>query len=485
MSAITINEDLKRRGQNYAIEIRRSDHYNAFRSQRKRTKVSDDLQGVHFFNNFKQLRESLDWAATPIDVYNVLMSIKESLTSSSDPNALPVDQFEAAGLLDPVLHCASVDSLPDEDLSIKIVSVSLWILSNYFASNVYNRSFIISKGFVPLMQRLIVLDKPEITENALFCLANIVGDFLEMRTELLRYDIYLLTFETIDRHPNRSKLLEVAAWLISNSVRAPAFALEEELVRRAAKMLRMSENPEVVKEVLWALAFYIDRKEEADARIKFVAQLDIARLLNIFLEHRDAALARPLLRLYGYLSYGSHDIICQFYNEQMMADLIYFMRHPAKDLQHDAIWIFANIVGTSEFLHQGLFKHRYIEHVIEICTLASHMPTRLEGLRVLVNYTYFATLEQIVYLGDQFALANVLLTLLEQQPEKPKEFYIACLKCIQAMLDICKKAGSDYCLKALWISPFLSNLQNLQTTKQQIVCELTQKIISENFETMG
>ena len=481
-------EGVKGRLEDFIVDIRRNWVSNMVGQQRKKLTSGEIARefDASAKRSFVKLREELQMAETPQQRLECLNKIKHELGRDAEPSDLPIFELFSSNLTDEIFAHAEIEAEGlDPQLRLNIISESMCILSNLCASEGEGVDLLLKRGILPLVQRSILLGDSHVVENSLHCLSNLLADDSSLRQRVEELGIYSMVFEALPRYKENAQLLETAGWMMTNSLRGPVFDSEESMLRIVQRIAKTAspEMHKVICECAWALVTFLEKNTNIDRRIQLVSDLDLEPVLAPVLLDKEPSIVKPVLRVFGYLSYGDESLVKKFADVSLMRTVIQLTESSNRSTQHDALWLFGNIVMTGESYQRILFTGEVLAKILGIIASSPHLGNVTEGINILIVFLHFIDAPQLEFLVSQFQLPLFLLERLNQEGTKGASYYKIVTNAIGTMLEKARILGVESVKQSMIGSPNLTKLVELQLLKDESVAELARKVIVENFET--
>jgi hypothetical protein len=226
--------EVKNRRENFTVAIRRSDNDAYFSNQRKRMTTREGLANTgeqradrqidqEIQSQFSDSQQKLAASVTVKDfnsIYLIVKSVREAISSESDPHFVPFSEFFASNL--PFTICEAL-KLGISMSNHQVIHEAVWVLSNAFAGSSVNIDSLIRLGVFSLFAEILQNTGENVTENILWSFANVLGEDTSYREEMSNYNIWGTLFESIERFRMNTKIARVSSWLFSNAMRGPPY----------------------------------------------------------------------------------------------------------------------------------------------------------------------------------------------------------------------------------------------------------------------
>ena len=237
---------------------------------------------------------------------------------------------------------------------------------------------LMEKGVVELLVEVVKgSGELSVVDQALWCLGNISGEGAENRDFVIEKEIIPRVVQIVMETDGTHSILRQASWLLSNLCRgrpAPEFQWIAPIVPALKRVMDISKNEEILKDVCWALAYISDQGE---AKIQFLFEQGIYRnLVEILAVTKDPSLLMSSLRAIGNATSGSDEQTQNLVGLGVLRPLSEKCFHPRKLVRKEVCWTLSNISSSDSTTIQlmvdaGIFekminqlgnlRHRFIE----------------------------------------------------------------------------------------------------------------------------
>lgn len=307
------------------------------------------------------LRDNLLPSTSSSIVLDILKVLRETLSTEK---GAPIGTFINLGLGPILLRYLDLGYSPE------IVEQASWTVCNLLSGAHEYVENMVSIGMIPALIKIIHPDAPNCIEHSLWGLANLAGDCQEFRNEILKEGILGLMSELLKSSGTQIVLLRVIAWLMCNLCRGImnySMEIVEQMVFIIKKITILTHDPSCISECLWG-ANYVGQGD--NNHIECIIRANFVTLAFKYLtpETPDTLLT-PALRTAGCVATGSNDQTQLVINLGILDRLLPLIKSSANEIRKEVYWILSNIaVGTPR----------------QITTLISH-PIMSEALKGLLE----------------------------------------------------------------------------------------------------
>lgn len=429
----TESQDLKKKRDQYAVEIRKQKRDELLSKRRNRNlEIDEKIQTGAINTNLakdQELKDCIDqWLKKPFEMSEFL-SLVESANSNdrfkqhygviglrkilSNENGPPIQPIIDANMVPRLIQFM----LNDDELHLQLEAA--WALTNVASGTTAQTQSIIDKGGIPCFIRLLQSKRAEVAEQAIWALGNIAGDSAVFRDLILKYQglqpllaiIQTATDKTIIKH---------GVWAVSNLCRGkplPTLELVEAAIPVLSVVLQKDNEPEVLTDAAWAIS-YLARNEP---KIKEIVETGIIPSLVQHLSHSHLPLVIPCLRTIGNIVTGNEvqtDLVLQM--PGFLERIFLLANHKKKAVRREACWTISNITaGTSAQIDMIMGTQEHVNLLMEIA-MKDIPEVQREAAWVLSNATKNSNPMQIARIIEA-GVMDCFIQLLNCQDSKTVE----------------------------------------------------------------
>lgn len=414
-----------------------------------------------------------------------LITIRELLSSNCNPTLVPYAEFIEAGLIDSVFALARREIIAAPPSRLRINNEALWAISNLVTAPAEYFPLFIEKGVLDIVTDVLRSPADPAVRNALWTLANLIGEDPSVQRRMIEKGLYPLVFAAIEANPDNRGLADVAAWLVSNSMRCKfniSEALELQLLHVAVEFLRTARSLDALHESLWAIAFFLDRPENTSERVPVVSALNIEQNLLSHLNKEDMDVARPLMRIFGYLSFGNEAGVRKICCRALYARVTAVLCAADTRCLGDCVWLATNLAMTAPDICEEMCTAENFSALLQLADRSSAPGLRFDALGCLLGLLGNPPPGAVELLVERFSAVDFLLEQLRFDAAQSPAFYLRVLKVLSALLRAGEVLCEGQCAKRLLASPFLANVEQLYRVRDAAVFELAEGLIGEFAE---
>uniref|UniRef100_H2YTX9 Importin subunit alpha n=1 Tax=Ciona savignyi TaxID=51511 RepID=H2YTX9_CIOSA len=353
-----------------------------------------------------------------------------------------------------------------------------WALTNIASGNSEQTTAVVNSGAVPSLIALLCNEQKNV---AMWALGNIAGDGASMRDFVLKKGIVKPLVQLVtDDAP--SSFLQNLTWTVWNLFlpffwfcRFFSFAVFEFIYTIFIITARnTSHHMQVKTDVCWALSYITDGPND---RIELVLKTGVVEeLVRLLKNTSDGLLLTPVLRVIGNIVTGT-DQQTQVLDLGTLEAFPKLLAHDKPTIQKEAAWTLSNITAGTQSQIQAVIDHHLIPILIALLMKGDYK-TQKEACWAITNYTSGASLQQLIYLGNNNVIP-ALCCLLEVK--EPKILQV-CLDGITNMLLAAEKVDELEAMCCLMEScGGVDCIEKLQEHPNETVYKMSLNIIDHFF----
>ncbi|CDW72241.1 importin subunit alpha-1-like [Stylonychia lemnae] len=445
------NDDLKRKREDFAVQLRKNKREEMFKQKRAFT-----TEGQANTPNTQTETQSQQMVVGPqnqlsddmllqISVEDALMMIDrmslEEFISQAQKMAFHIQDFQKLlqliqDTLDAKVIFATVgfrrllsqernppiQPVIDANLVPKFISFlqradfpklqfeAAWCLTNIASGQQEQVQVLIDKGTVNVLVELLNSPHLEVVEQAIWGLGNIAGDGAKIRDMVIAAGAINPISNILDRAQPGSSFVRNASWTLSNLCRgkpAPNFHAVKRAVPSLAKVLIENDVEDILIDVCWAISYLSDGGEE---RIPIILETNVVPRLIQLLQHPNIAISVPCLRTIGNIVTGDDDQTQFVINAGALEQLNSIIYHKKKTVRKEVCWSLSNITAGNPQQIQLCLDLGIIDKLINIL-INDDIEIKKEAVWAVSNSTAGATFEQFIVLVHKGILKALSATL--------------------------------------------------------------------------
>jgi hypothetical protein len=494
-------EDLKKKRDEYTVEIRRQKREELLNKRRNfnfeidkkypegnwqgysnisstenaalKAHIDECLKKTYTMNDFFELIEAINSDDRMKQHYGVI-GLRKILSIEDGP---PIQPVIDANLVPRLINFMQRDDEPHLQLE------AAWALTNVASGTTQQTQSIIDKGGIPHFIRLLRSKRPEVAEQAIWAIGNIAGDSPQFRNMILKLGGLEPLLIIIDTAKNKNTIKH-GTWALSNLCRGrplPDFEAVKRSIPTLSKVIQEEVDAEVLTDAAWAMSYLSDGDEH---RINMVIQTGIVPALVKHLDNPFLSILIPILRTLGNIVTGNEtqtNLVLGVSN--VITKLFKLLNHEKKAVRRETCWTLSNITaGTAEQIEYVISNPSHISHLIAIAT-SDTTEVKREAAWVLSNATNHGVPDQLLKML-QCGLLDCFTTLLDSEDSKT---VIVVLEGLNNILN----CGAQIAIQHRSENPFLIELEEkgavpkiekLQEHPSHEVYQKSLKILENHFE---
>ncbi|KAJ3446171.1 importin subunit alpha [Anaeramoeba flamelloides] len=276
-----------------------------------------------------------------------------------------------------------------------------WALSNLCSGSSRQTKAIVRLGVIPKFVDLLESNDIDICEQAIWGLANIAGDSVELRNLVLKEKNVVQLIGLIFTHEKiTNDIGKTAAWTLSNLVQgkpSPKLSLVKGAIPIFTRLL-INNDIEFVFEACFGLSNICTAES-----IDLILDSGCVATFVDYLSHSDYRLKKPALRIISTIVSGNHKQTQQVLELGCLEHLKELLDDPNKFIRREVVWAISNIMGgnieqISQVIRIGIVPKLFKMFKNEEITIKN------ETIWAISNAMYEGNDKQIRYLIAQGAV---------------------------------------------------------------------------------
>ena len=249
--------------------------------------------------------------------------------------------------------------------------------------------------------------------------------------------------------------------------------------------LTNSSDKSVLSEAVWSIGFYLENSQNKLQRIDKILELGVTNYLILLLDRNEVTIIRPVLRIFGHLSFSSESKIMRFMTTQFVEKIVQALESDVSTYRYDASWIISNLVLTNAEIYATFFTRRVLDRVFHMVMHDKSMVTATEAAHVLLSFVSQPTNQAIQELVMNYRIVDALLSCLEKRNHAT--FISALLSTLESLLEFGSKimtvdGRTNAIGDMVTASRYFHNLDNLQKVKDKDIYSKVNHIICTYLE---
>lgn len=378
-------QDLKKKRDQYAVEIRKQKREELLYKKRNRNlDIDQKLQDKNLsqvgenagedseLKNCidKWLRHTFDMSEFPQLVeaaasndrfkqhYGVI-GLRKILSNEAGP---PIQPVIDANMVPRLIQFTQRANEPHLQLE------AAWALTNVASGTTQQTQTIIDKGGIPCFINLLTANRVEVAEQAIWALGNIAGDSPNFRDLILVHGGLRPLIDILSTTED-PQMIKNGTWAISNLCRGrplPDIKLVEQAIPILCQVLKRETDPDVLTDAAWAVS-YLSRGAQ---KIQAIIETQVIPSLVKHLENSYLVLVIPCLRILGNIITGSElqtNLVLSI--PEFLPRVFQLFGNQKKAVRREACWVTSNVTaGNSEQIALVMDKLEYVQLLLKVAT---------------------------------------------------------------------------------------------------------------------
>lgn len=480
-----MENETKLRRTHFTIQLRRENNEESFHKARRqmintRDKIEVENSAV-ISEMFSQNMMRVKQAENIQELMAALISTRSLMSATNDVGQVPVREFLASGLLDPVMALARGDpSFPERDREVTQVE-ALWIVSNLVLCPVEFYPKLLALGLLEMVDETLGSEDPNLLKHSLWIISNLVVEDASIFAAFVKRGTFARAVRAIGQFMDYFIIVKSAARMLSNVSRVRDFLppeLEKKFVSVAFEIIRKYKDLEIMSEALWTINFFIDRQDDYNWRVEYVGSLNMESYLIEFLSSPRADINRPAVRILGFLSLAEAKISTKILTPTFFSLLPSLLSSESPSFLTDVLWILTNLVLTDELSHNSLFDDIYLEPIMRIITRPYVQNQSESAVFALTSFIVFASKEDLKVLINDYGVIEVIFRQLNRS-DVSKDYIEKCLSFLLSILRF-ENISGECGVKAHFLnSQIAMNIETIGFENHDKIKELTDNISVE------
>jgi importin subunit alpha-6/7 len=386
----------------------------------------------------------------------------------------------------PVQECINIGAIPlfvnclqRHDFS-ELQFEAAWALTNVASTD--RTAVVVESGSIPYLCQLLMVQAPEIREQAAWCLGNVAGDRAEYRDLILNQGALMNVVANI-MNPANVSLLRNCTWTLSNLCRGkpqPRLATIHGAFPALQYLLLNHIDQEAMIDATWALSYICDGDND---RIQVIVNLGVIPTLIAMLNSNQQALIVPALRTLGNIVSGEDSQTDAVVKEGVLSALGPLLSNAKRNVKKESLWMLSNIAaGTKEQLNLLMCTPLLLAQILEQLSEHIDWDIRKEACWVICNIASSGVAGHIFALVEH-GIFRYLSTLLDISDVKMLTIVLEALEIILRIGQANKKDESFIIL--FDEAEGIDKLEALQEHENEVIYKKAVHIIEAYFNDEG
>uniref|UniRef100_A0A1I7U9S0 Importin subunit alpha n=1 Tax=Caenorhabditis tropicalis TaxID=1561998 RepID=A0A1I7U9S0_9PELO len=480
----TKHEELRRRRTECSVEIRKQKGADLMMKRRNITDVEEDDEIVSESDNEEQQKTShgstrlsneevkniLSNNPSEDDMVRCFESLRKSLSKTKNP---PIDEVIQSGLLIALVQALSV---PNERVQYE----AAWALTNIVSGTTAQTVAAVEAGATDPLIKLACHQSAQISEQALWAVANIAGDSAQLRDYVIKchgVEALMMLMKRLDMLTDSH--VRTVAWAFSNMCRHKNPHAPLEVLRILAKgLVKLVQHPDrqVRQDACWAVSYLTDGPDE---------QIELARESGVLshvvaLFREPESLVAPALRTLGNVATGNDTLTQAVIDLGVLSEILPLMeKTKSTSIVKECCWLLSNIIAGTQKQIQAVLDANLLPVLINVLKSGDHK-CQFEASWALSNLAQGGTSRQIAALVEYNAVP-ALCAALNQTNTDMLNNTLETLYTVMVTIQNCYPNQMDHLHEQVEELGGLDALERLQESQSEAVYSQAYRIITEFF----
>lgn len=338
----------KQKRDEYLVEIRKKKNTDFIKS--KRTKIANlnpNNSGTSDQSNepsipITELAQAFMGHYTTGNI-NAMPDILEALRKAvSLDDAPPITELMKTTVVPYIVDLLRPDLYKYEKLMIE----ASWIAINIVSRESEHTNYLVGLDIIPRAISLLEHPHEAVRDNALWILANLSGESLMFRDDILKRGVVAKLEYLLSTTPGSSDTAVTVVWLMSNLCRGkpfPDFPTIAPFLPYLQVFIKNNEDEEVQLNCMWALVYLTEVDDEQ--QLQEVINMQVFPELIKNLSCNNQKILTPTLRVIGHIVNGTDAQAESIIKTELVATLYPLLSHEAKVVVKETVWVFSNILA--------------------------------------------------------------------------------------------------------------------------------------------
>lgn len=386
-------DEMRRRRNEVTVELRKNKREETLQKRRNvpfsvSTDEDDNEKNLAKIN-LKDLVKKAE-SPNPVEQLQAVQSARKLLSSDRNP---PIDPLIESGILPILVRCLDQHNNPSLQFE------AAWALTNIASGTSAQTQAVVAAGAVPLFLQLLLSSQPNVCEQAVWALGNVIGDGPVPRDYVIKLGVVepLLRFIKPDIPIS---FLRNVTWVIVNLCRNKEPPPPPETIKDilpALNILIHHTDINVLIDTVWALSYLTDG---GNAQIQMVIDSGVVPRLIPLLSHKEVKLLTAALRAAGNIVTGTDEQTQVVLNYDALSHFPNLLTHPKEKICKEAIWFLSNVTAGNQSQVQAVIDAGLLPLIIR--NLAKgEFQTQKEAAWAISNLTISGSKDQVARLIEE------------------------------------------------------------------------------------
>ncbi|KAJ1370140.1 hypothetical protein KIN20_031802 [Parelaphostrongylus tenuis] len=399
------HEDMRRRRNETSVEIRKQKGVELMMKRRNQLNEAEDdselsdiemkktVPDTNRLSN-EEIIDILSNNPTIEQTRTCFEALRRTLSRSRNP---PIDEVIKSGLVNVLVQALGV-----EDDKVRFEAA--WALTNIVSGTSEQTVAVVKAGATLPLIKLTLSPNPNLSEQALWAVANIAGDSAQLRDHIIECNGLDALMALVGRLDSLDvSCARTLAWAFSNMCRhknphAPIPVLE--VLSRGLSKLITHNDAQVLQDSCWAISYLTDGPDE---QIALAEKSGVLPFVCKLLRNSDA-MAAPALRVFGNMSTGNDDLTQCVVDIGILDEIIPLSeRSRSTTVVKECCWLISNIIAGTQSQIQAVIDAGIMPFILEVLN-SGDFKCQFEASWAVANLAQGGTAKQVLCLLEENAI---------------------------------------------------------------------------------
>ncbi|KAI1694020.1 armadillo/beta-catenin-like repeat domain-containing protein [Ditylenchus destructor] len=324
-----------------------------------------------------------------VQLQQVFEGIRRILSRSKEP---PVQEMVDSGLV-----VALVKGLDVEDEKVQFECA--WALTNIVSGTSAQTLAVVKAGATQPLLQLAASPSLKLAEQAIWAIANIVGDSTELRDHMIENGLVSTLNRLVDLLPDlNDQLVRVVAWTYSNLVRHKTPQIRHTVLREVvpgiAKLMKYPDR-QTNQDACWALSYMTDG---ADENIQMAYQNEVIPDVVRFVSTNQDSLIAPALRVLGNFATGNDELTQVVCDSGVLKHVVpQLLQRNTISIVKESCWLVSNVLAGTNSQIEEVIDAGLLPLLLSVLKNGDHR-SQYEAGWAIANIAHGGSVEQIFHL---------------------------------------------------------------------------------------
>lgn len=380
-------EEMRRRRNEVTVELRKNKREETILKRRNVPNMdsnTDEDDQLPNQINLKKLAEAAADSSKPEQQLAAVQAARKLLSSDKNP---PINDLINSDILPILVNCLKQHN------QTMLQFEAAWALTNIASGTSQQTNQVVDAGAVPLFLQLLSSPAPNVCEQAVWALGNIIGDGPALRDFVIEHGVVqpLLSFIKPDIPIS---FLRNVTWVIVNLCRnkdppPPAATIHE--ILPALNILIHHTDTNILVDTVWAISYLTDGGND---QIQMVIESGVVPKLIPLLGHAEVKVQTAALRAVGNIVTGSDEQTQVVLNYDALSFFPALLSHQKEKIRKEAVWFLSNITAGNQSQVQAVIDCGLLPKIIDNLR-HGEFQTQKEAAWAISNLTISGNRDQV------------------------------------------------------------------------------------------